>query len=187
MKSNKDNVEEDKLNILKKFDLKKLSLDKIAIFFLVGVFLLIVTIPTEGNSKKKEENTSLDKAVTVSDISETNSSYNEEYITYMETKLTEALEKVEGVGMVNVMITLRSSKESIINKDSPYEQSTTIEKGADGESLENNQMKSEIQTVLIEQDGETMPYVLKELEPEIKGVIIVCLGGDDPLFVYNFT
>lgn len=187
MKSNKENGDEEKLNILKKFDLKKLSLDKIVIFFLIGVFLLIVSLPTDGTSNKKEDNISLDKAVTVSDISESNSSYNEEYVTYMETKLTEALQNVEGVGKVNVIITLRASKESVINKDSPYEQNNTIEKSADGGSVENNQVKNDTQTVLIEQDGETMPYVIKELEPEIKGVIVVCQGGNDPQVINNIT
>lgn len=39
--------------------------------------------------------------------------------------MVNALKHVEGVGKVKVMITVNSSKEAVVNKDSPYEQSSS--------------------------------------------------------------
>lgn len=57
---------------------------------------------------------------------EENNSYNKEYVLDMENKLKTVLENVEGVGQVQVFITLWASKESILCKDSPYEQTTNV-------------------------------------------------------------
>ena len=38
-----------------------------------------------------------------------------------------------------------------------------------------------------DENGNQVPYVVKELEPEIAGVLIVAEGGGDPVTVNNIT
>ena len=89
---------------------------------------------------------------------------------------------VEGVGKVEVMITLKSSKESILNKDTPYEE----EEETSGDSTRKSVSSNE-ETVLIEQNGESVPYVVKELEPEIEGVVVIAQGGENASVQKNIT
>jgi stage III sporulation protein AG len=81
----------------------------------------------------------------------------------MEKKIKNILEKAEGVENVEVMITLRASKEKVTLKDSKTESG-----------------KSEEETVLTEDENKNKePYVVQEIEPEIEGILVVCSGGDN--------
>lgn len=85
------------------------------------------------------------------------------YKAEMEQELRELLQSVQGVGTVQVMLTLRASNEKVTLKDNSSREDTQEE-----------------ETVLIEDsDRNSSPYVVQEKEPEMEGVVIVCDGGDD--------
>lgn len=87
-----------------------------------------------------------------------------DYKEQMQSQVKEILERVEGVGAVDVMITLKSSGEKVTLKDNSA-----------------NAGKSEEKSVLVEDgDHNTSPYVVQEVEPEIEGILVVCGGGDSP-------
>ena len=85
---------------------------------------------------------------------------------------------MEGVGKVKVMITLKSSKESVVNKDTPYEESTKKDEKA---------VKEDEETVLIDKNGEKVPYIVKEVEPEVEGVVVVAQGGGSDIVNQNIV
>ncbi len=57
-------------------------------------------------------------------------SQNDAYVEALENKLVHILENVDGVGKAEVMITLKSSKESVLNKDLSEEKQTEEERTA---------------------------------------------------------
>lgn len=80
----------------------------------------------------------------------------------MEQELRDLLRGVQGVGDVQVMITLRASNEKVTLKDNRSREDTQEE-----------------ETVLIEDsERNSSPYVIQERQPELEGVVIVCDGGD---------
>ena len=76
------------------------------------------------------------------------------------------------------MITLEASRESVLNKDDTEELETETET-SDGTKNERRNSRRENETVLSDETGESAPYVIKELEPAIAGVVIACEGADD--------
>lgn len=87
----------------------------------------------------------------------------EQYKETMERELVELLRRVEGVGDVEVMLTLRASNEKVTLKDN-----------------NSRNGSNEEETVLVEDsERNSSPYVIQEREPELEGVVIVCDGGDD--------
>ena len=100
------------------------------------------------------------------------------YVKKQEQRLVAALKNVEGVGKVKVMITLKSSKESVVNKDTPYEESTKKDEKA---------VKEDEETVLIDKNGEKVPYIVKEVEPEVEGVVVVAQGGGSDIVNQNIV
>jgi stage III sporulation protein AG len=138
--------------------------------FLCGMILLVLSWPT-GSSEKKESTKSETKI-------ESKESETEEYEALLEERLKTILSKVEGVKGVEVMITLKNSGEKVTLKDSPYSQETTTEKDENGET-NKTQISSEETTVLIETDEGTSPYVLKEKEPQVEGVLVLVEGLSD--------
>lgn len=103
---------------------------------------------------------------------------NDAYVSALENKLVHILENVDGVGRVEVMITLKSSKESVLNKDLSEERQTEQEKNSDTQKTNKNEKRQE-ETILSDSVGNSAPYVVKELEPEIAGIIISCEGAEN--------
>ena len=76
------------------------------------------------------------------------------------------LEKIDGVGRVEVMITFSGTEEYIFAEEIKASKSDKF----------NSQMQNEF--VLIEKNGEKEALISKVNNPEISGVVVVCDGGD---------
>lgn len=156
--------------------------NQLLLIFLVGLLLLVVAFPVSKKDSKAEKT-----------IQETSSARNvqtnlENYEEYLEKRLTNALESVDGVGRTEIVITLKSSGQKIVEKDQSINNqsdSNTNEAGITNSS----ESKSSDGTSIYERqsDGTEIPYVSKELTPEIAGVLVVADGGDNAVVVKNIT
>lgn len=148
--------------------------EKILIVFLLGVFFLLVATPVGSLSGQKKT-----KKKSVSQTTEQSKKIEKDaYISSLENKLEQTIAGMEGAGNVNVMITLKDNGEKILDKNQPYE--SEKETSSEEQKIsEQTRMQSEQQTVLVEQEGNTEPIVVKERYPEIEGVVVVCEGGDN--------
>ena len=86
----------------------------------------------------------------------------------IEQRMSEILSKVEGAGLVDVMLTYRQTEEKAIAQNESREEN--------GETLRIEQ------TAILLEDGEgaTKPLILKETSPVVEGVIIAAQGADRP-------
>ena len=97
----------------------------------------------------------------------------------LEAKLQEKLSSIKGAGKVEVMITYKSSKEIIPAVNTTESQTTTEEQDTSGGVRTVSQRDVNSQTVTMNDPGGTKPLVIKEVEPEIKGVIVIAEGAKD--------
>ncbi|HHU74035.1 MAG TPA: stage III sporulation protein AG [Clostridiales bacterium] len=165
----------------KKISLKEIGLPKLIIILFAGILLIIISVPGLFGEKKTTDN-KLPADFMENHQNDTNTtSYDANtYITEKENKLKNILKKVSGIGDVEVMITLKSSKERITLKDTPYTQESLKEDDGEGGSRTNNSIQREESTVLVtNEDGNSEPYIIKEIEPEIEGVVVIAQGGDN--------
>lgn len=143
--------------------IQKIGPMRLAALILCGVFLMLLSV--DGEKK--------DTAVmnTTNEVpADTNSSLDD-YKQAREEELRTLLQRVEGVGAAEVMITLKASNEKVTLKDNTSEG-------------ENNEEK----TVLVENDNRnSAPYIVQEKEPEIEGIVIVCQGGYDAVIKREIT
>lgn len=154
----------------KKITLKDFGVEKILLIAIAGVILLVTNLSEWKARAEPEQTTERQNTAAVSE--------NEAYIEGLENKLVHILENVDGVGQVEVMITLEASRESVLNKDDTEELETETE-NSDGTKNERQSSRRENETVLSDENGESAPYVIKELEPAIAGVVIACEGADN--------
>ena len=152
----------------KKMNLKEIGIEKIILIAIAGIVLLMANFSewknaiSEKTEKKEEKTVQTDQ--------------NDAYVSALENKLVHILENVDGVGKAEVMITLKSSKESVLNKDLSEEKQTEEERSGETQKVNKNQKKQE-ETILSDSSGNSAPYVIKELEPEISGIVISCEGA----------
>lgn len=153
--------------------------DQWLIVFLAGVLLLVIAIPTGSN---KDDSDDTKKMLS----QETNDSDKEEwsYETQLEERLEEILRHVEGVGQVQVMITLKDSGEALVEKD--VESSSQTTDGSDGTAGVKQQQSSET-TVYENQSEDGKPFISKETAPEIEGVLVVAQGGGNAATAQNIS
>lgn len=102
---------------------------------------------------------------------------NQEYVRDLEERLTDILSKMADVGKVQVLITLKSSEELIVEKEQPVTRSSTNENDSQGGSRVVSEMSSEENTVYRSDGSSSEPYVVKTLTPEIEGVLVVAEGA----------
>lgn len=168
----------------KAFTIRDIGLPRLMIMLLAGLVLLILTFPDvftkTNNSKDSVSQTGLkDTYIGTQKKENINTSTDTDaYIENAETRLKELLKKVEGVGNVEVMITIKATSESVPLKDIPYEKSSSSsEQGTDIKNIEQGE-RSEEGTVMIENsDGTQQPFIIKETVPEIEGVVVLAEGG----------
>lgn len=146
----------------------KLSADKKTMFIvlagIIGVLILVVSefIPEGENTKKDEKEIQ---------VSEYNVENHYEYAEMLENKLTDLISSIEGAGKTKVMLTLASSSEAVYAQNDK----TDMESGDE----EREKISKENDYVLIKTDSsKEEALLLKIIQPEVKGVAVVCEGGD---------
>ncbi|MCK9216729.1 MAG: stage III sporulation protein AG [Firmicutes bacterium] len=169
----------DKLEKLELHNNKKL-LTNLLILLCAGVTMVVVANFFNDISLKNksdyENNSITNGADTLNDYSIGQYSYEEN----MEKQLSYILSKIDNAGKVSVMITYKSSKEFITDKDSSKNDKITNEKDNDGGIRVINELSTNDKTVLISEQGSNSKAVItKEINPEIKGIIVVAEGAKD--------
>lgn len=137
---------------------------KTIVVAIVGVVLILIIM--------------LSELIPVSDNKDEVKNKNEEidYCTTLENKVEEIISLIDGAGRTKVMITLSETTEYIYAKN---------------ESNQNKSSENSLNTdtendyVIIEQNNEDSGLLVKTIEPKIRGVAIVCEGGDNPTVQQN--
>lgn len=180
----------------------KIGKDTFLILILAGILLFIISLPVKdtpnfktGLTGKTEERGTLQTTDEISMLPEERSealSTNEEdmkaYTRLLEGKLETVLSEMAGVGNVKVMVTLKASREKVVEKDQPDSRSITTEQDSSGGNRNMNECSSDESTVYItEENGKQSPYVVKEIEPVVEGVTVVAEGGGNAVVNKNIT
>lgn len=164
---------------------KWLRRDNLIILVLSGVLLVIIAVPMGRSGKASDDaaqksltgspqETDEDQAsatTAVQDLSE------EEYAQVLEQRLTQVLSKVAGVGKVQVMITLKSSKELVVEREAAVTRQATNETDSQGGSRVVSQVETGDSVVYRSAGSDSEPYVVKTMLPEIEGVLVVAEGA----------
>ena len=174
---------------------KWLKRDNLIILVLSGILLIIIAMPMEKDSKEDNEIHSENPVETPQPAGEDKEEAGEdwekfseeEYSFWLEQRLTEALREVAGVGEVRVMITLKSSRELVVDREEVISHSSTKESDSQGGSRVISQMESDENVIYSSEGTSTEPYVIKTLQPEIEGVLVVAEGAGNGTVTRTIT
>lgn len=166
---------------------KWLKRDNLIILVLSGVLLIIIALPMEkgGGESSTDGEGNLFQLPQTADGTEPEETAGNEwenfteegYSVWLEERLTEALSQVAGVGRVRVMITLKSSRELVVEREESVSRSSTNESDTQGGSRVISQVETGESVVYSSEGTANEPYVVKTLPPEIEGVLVVAEGA----------
>ena len=156
--------------------------DRWMLLALFGILILVIVWPV--GSKSKEVDNQVSESVAGTEKRTYN--YAEQYTANMELRLKEILENVDGAGAVQVMITVTNNGEQVVEKDKSYSESKTIQSGDGGQNTTTANTSRSESTVYDRTDSGS-PYVVKQLEPEIEGVLVAAQGAGAETIVNEIT
>ena len=163
---------------IKEFFKGLLKKDKLILILLVGVLLLIITIPV----KKTCTSGKSDEYNITTDLTQ---SYSDGYVKALEDSLVRVLSETAGVGKTEVAITVKNSGESILY----VQKNTSTSKVTENDSAGGSRVSEEenVEESVIYTDDGAQPFVVDGKMPEIQGVIVVAEGAGDINVVVDIT
>lgn len=144
-------------NILNKFKIDK----KTALFLVVGFSAILVIFFTEFISLDDNDETVNNNNQDMSPMS---------YCEYLEDKVQEIVESIEGAGETKVMITLSETTEYVYATNG--KDTRKSDENSDDSTNENDY-------VIIDDNNNDAGLLIKTIEPKVRGVAVVCEGGND--------
>lgn len=139
--------------------IKNLKTDKkTTIILIVGMLLLIFIVMSEFTTVDKQEDVEI--------IPKT----DEEYCACLEEKIKSFIEKIDGAGKTEVIITLSETTEYIYATD---------DKDVRKNNTNSDDSTLEKEYVIIENNNNDEGLLIKTIKPKIRGVAISCEGGDN--------
>lgn len=164
---------------------KKRILQNAAIVIIIGMIVIIAGGSFFGKGKVKTEKNEPAQSNNVQEVSKLVISEEKSDI---EKNIEKILSQIEGAGKVNVMITYVSGKELVPATDMKRTENDVQEKDSGGGSRNTKQHDIDSKVVFEDsQGGGKKPVILKELQPEVKGVIVVADGASEPQVKENLT
>lgn len=177
----------------KQFDWKNIKKTDWIVLALIGVLLLVIVMP-DGSGREGLGNISQKGSENIDSIGNSermgNSSKDKDaqsYATYLEERLEEVLREMEGVGKVKVMITLSDYGQSIVEKDTIDVSNTIKETDSNGGSRDTFSREVTLETVQVENESGTYPYVGMEILPTIEGIVVVAEGGGNATVISQIS
>lgn len=128
------------------------------------------------NSSEKQENDEV-PAFGQKNTKETDmiKSYEEAY----ENQLKEALEGIQGVSNVTVVVNVDATEKQVLEKNEKSQTQLTDETDREGGKRKVEDASKEENLVIIREGEKEVPIVVETKKPEIRGVLVVAKGADN--------
>ena len=158
--------------------------ENLIILIVIGVIIIIAgstffggeSKPKKGDAGQHTEENSSDNLEEVSKMGVTDEK------TDMEKNIEEILAQIDGAGKVDLLVTYVSGREIVPYSDIKKSEGITDEKDSTGGTRKIDQSSYESEIAYEDNGtGEKKPIILKEVLPEVKGVVVVADGASDTL------
>jgi len=137
---------------------------------LIGIVLIFIS----GYFKNTGSNTSSSSA-TQTTISV------EQYTKQLETSLTDIVNGIEGAGTSKVLVTLEKGTQYVYATEEKKSTQTTQDKSTSSTTKNQENNNDETTYILVKDaNGGQKALAVTEVQPVVKGVVVVCEGGNDP-------
>ena len=143
--------------------IKKLKKEQWVIGFLMAILVLVIMMPVPEKRAQEEVSGKENKVNSLEGQGDS-----------LEKQLQAILQKIAGVGKVEVLITYEDKGRVIVEKDESVSEELVQEADSGGGTRTTTTSKNEEKAVYGNSEN---PYVVQELSPKVKGVLVVAEGG----------
>ncbi|MFZ5966264.1 MAG: stage III sporulation protein AG [Bacillota bacterium] len=154
----------------------KQTIYNLTAIIIICVIVLLSWDTLFGGNLMKDISNATEKTDGAKSESKNEQIQNTQYKDTVEVQLKSILHEIKGVGEVEVMVTYESSSEVIPASNMTRSNQITEEKDAQGGSRTTTQEETTQNIVTVSGDDKEL-IILKEIKPQIKGVVVVAEGA----------
>ena len=153
----------------------KKKIENLVVFIVILIIKMIIinsilkTDKNKGDTKDTEK--VLAKTSDTTQESKNNTSSN------LEQRLENILQKIEGVGKVNVLITYSESSKTLAMYNEDNQKNDTEETDTSGGNRKVSQTTTKKEVIYQEINGEKIPVTQSIINPKIEGAVIIATGA----------
>ena len=136
---------------------------------IAGIALIFISSYLSPVSSDSETNTE--------EISDTDT-FSENYKNELTEELGNMIARIDGAGRTKVMITLEGTVRDVYAADTDTNGKESSRKTDSNENADKQNTEKKTYTIIRGRDGSEKALSIGQLLPEIKGVLVVCDGGD---------
>lgn len=96
----------------------------------------------------------------------------------LEDRVCDVLSEIKGAGRVKVMINFSDTGEIVTATTNNSSTDKTVDTSSSGDRTTESKTDN-VSPVIIQRDGEDTPLIVKEIAPEVLGVVVVAEGADN--------
>lgn len=137
---------------------------------LIGIVLILLSDLVKPKTSEEKQSDTQIKYVSL-----------DEYENRLEQGLAEIISSINGAGKTRVLLTMESTVEQVYatNKNLSQDNSTNVD---NSNSSSDKDIQAETTYITVElSDGTQETVLVKEIQPKVRGVLVVCAGGDDSI------
>ncbi len=158
-------------SFLNKYFLKLKKIKHIEVYALIILVIAILAILFwPAGSKNSTQSTS---------VSSGNITTTLEYAKMLESRLNSVLSQISGAGDTSCMITLDGEIERVLAYADDQKNSSTENTTSNGSTNKTETSNESREPIIITVNGKSEPLVIKEIMPNVKGVVVVASGADN--------
>ena len=137
-----------------------------------GVFLVLLLFLTGILKDKKGKTETVQETIAEQDM--------DTYAKQLEKKLTDLLRHIKNAGTVRVMVTIEKGVEHIYATEKKASRQVTNDKNSETDTKNQQNDNTETSYILLkDSDGGQQAVSVTQIQPVVKGVVVVCDGGSD--------
>lgn len=154
--------------------LKTVKEKKPVLILAAGLLGIVLILFSELSGGEKTQQTAPDNII-------------EDYENRLSAQLGELIAQIDGAGRTSLMLTLECGEESVYARDSS-ENTQKQNNSSEDENVEQTDTNIEYKYIIIESTGSTEDGLrLMTLKPRVRGVAVVCDGGDSAVVRAQIT
>lgn len=137
---------------------------------LIGIVLILLSDLVKPKTSEEKQSDTQIKYVSL-----------DEYENRLEQGLAEIISSINGAGKTRVLLTMESTVEQVYatNKNLSQDNRTNVD---NSNSSSDKDIQAETTYITVElSDGTEETVLVKEIQPKVRGVLVVCAGGDDSI------
>ena len=102
--------------------------------------------------------------------------------------VAEIIASIDGAGSTKVMLTMESTVEQVFAENKNMSRNSSNNTRQQSDTVNNSDVTAQSSYITLElSDGSQQTVLLKEIQPRVRGVLIVCSGGDNEVVKAKIT